>query len=308
MKFYFAPLEGIAGYVYRNAHHAYFDNIDKYFSPFVVPNQNARLKTKELKDVLPENNTGINLVPQIMTNNAKDFIHTAHKFKQLGYEECNLNLGCPSGTVVSKFRGSGFLRKPKELDVFLDEIFAADVMKISVKTRIGFSNPEEFFELIDIYNKYPIEELIIHPRTREDYYKNKPNLEIFKEAIRLSKNPLCYNGDICSVQDYNTFVQAFPDINSIMIGRGLLRNPGLIDDIKNNNKTNLKIMKEFHDKIYEDYKLVLSGGHNVLYKMKELWNFMIPTVTENDNYLKKIRKADRLTEYDKIIADIFGDR
>lgn len=305
MRFYFAPLEGITGYLYRNAHHSYFNHIDKYFSPFVVPNQKAKLRNKELRDVLPENNQGINLVPQIMTNSAKDFIHTSRFLGELGYDEVNLNLGCPSGTVVSKFRGSGFLRKPKELEEFLDEIFESSTINISVKTRLGFSDPDEFYPLIELYNKYPMQELIIHARTREDYYKNKPNITMFKEGIRLSKNTLCYNGDICSVEDFHAFVEECPNIGSIMIGRGLLSNPGLVGELKNGEKTELKIIKEFHDRIYQDYKNVLSGDHNVLFKMKELWIFMLPIVTNNDKFLKKIKKVDRLSDYDGIIVDLF---
>jgi len=146
MKFYFAPMEGMTGYVYRNAHHIFFDHIDKYFSPFIAANQSERFTTRELNDILPENNRGIVLIPQILTNQAADFIHTAGKLKQLGYNEINLNLGCPSATVVSKNRGSGFLSKTDDLDAFLNEIFTKATTKISIKTRIGKTDPEEFYE------------------------------------------------------------------------------------------------------------------------------------------------------------------
>ena len=195
MKYYLAPMEGITGFIYRNTYKKFFDNIDKYFTPFIVPTSSKSFKTKELRDILPENNKGMNIVPQILTNDSDGFITTARKLQQLGYSEINLNLGCPSGTVVSKNRGSGFLAKREELDKFLDEIYKIDDMKISIKTRIGKDSSEEFYELIKIYNKYPLEELIIHPRTREDFYGNKPNLEVFKDALTLSNSPVCYNGD-----------------------------------------------------------------------------------------------------------------
>jgi tRNA-dihydrouridine synthase len=214
MNFYFAPMEGLTGYVYRNAHHAFFDRINKYFTPFIVANQSDRFRTRELNDILPENNQGINLVPQLLTNNAKDFIHTSKKINLLGYNEINLNLGCPSRTVVSKNRGSGFLSKTKELDEFLDEIFTQSITKISVKTRIGRDRPEEFYELIQIYNKYPIAEVIIHPRIQKDFYKNKPNLKIFRETSILSNNPVCYNGDIHSVTDFKEFTADFPGVDT----------------------------------------------------------------------------------------------
>ncbi len=165
MNFYFAPMEGLTGYIYRNAHHAFFPKgIAKYFSPFIVANQSDSFKTRDINDILPENNQGTVLIPQLLTNNADDFIHTAKRIKLLGYSEINLNLGCPSGTVVSKSRGAGFLAKRAELDLFLEKIFNQAVTRISIKTRIGKESPEEFDELIEIFNKYPVEELIIHPR------------------------------------------------------------------------------------------------------------------------------------------------
>jgi len=218
MKYYLAPMEGITGYIYRNSYEKFFHNIDKYFTPFIIPNKSTNLKTKELRDILLENNKGMNIVPQILTNDSEGFIITARKLQQLGYNEINLNLGCPSGTVVSKNRGSGFLAKREELDIFLDEIFKINDMKISIKTRIGKDSPKEFYELIKIYNKYPIEELIIHPRTQKDFYGNKPNLEVFKDALSLSINPICYNGDIFTNSDYHRLIKAFPEIKTVMIG------------------------------------------------------------------------------------------
>jgi len=305
MNFYFAPMEGITGYVYRNAHHALFHDIDKYFSPFIGANQSERFTTRELNDILPEHNQGIVLIPQILTNHADDFIHTANKLNQLGYKEINLNLGCPSGTVVSKNRGSGFLLHTDELDAFLDEIFSRSKTKISVKTRIGKNDPEEFCELMEIFNKYPMEELIIHPRIQKDFYKNTPNLRVFKGALAVSKNPVCYNGDLFTVKDYEVFANDFPRVDTVMIGRGLISNPGLIADITTNTKLDKKLFKEFHDRIYEDYKKVLSGDVNVLHKMKELWLYMIMMFSDNAKYIKKIKKADRLFEYDEAVASLF---
>jgi len=305
MNFYFAPMEGVTGYIYRNAHNAFFNNIDKYFSPFIVANQSKSFKTRELNDVLPENNQGMVLIPQLLTNNAKDFINTSKKIKQLGYNEINLNLGCPSGTVVSKNRGSGFLSKREELDAFLDEIFSQSITKISLKTRIGKDQPEEFYDLIAIFNKYPIEELIIHPRIQKDFYKNEPNMKIFKEALILSKNPVCYNGDIFTIKDYKAFSDDFPSVDTLMFGRGLLAHPGLISDITNNIKLEKKILKDFHDKIYEDYKRILFGDTNVLFKMKELWFYMIPVFSDNAKYAKKIKKSKKLYDYDEAVSSLF---
>lgn len=305
MKFYLAPMEGITGYIYRNSYEKYFHNIDKYFTPFIVPNQSVSLKTKELKDLLPQNNKGLNIVPQILTNDAEGFILTANKLKQLGYEEINLNLGCPAGTVVSKKRGSGFLAYPEELDKFLDEIYKIDNMKISIKTRLGKERADEFYKLIEIYNKYPLEELIIHPRTREDFYGNTPNLEVFKDALKLSKHSICYNGDIFTLNSYNKIINEFPKVNKVMLGRGILANPGLIGEIKNNEFANKEIIKMFHDEIFENYTILLNEDKNAMYRMKELWGYMSHIFTNNKKYYKKIKKAQKAIDYKNAVNSLF---
>lgn len=308
MKFYLAPMEGITGFVYRNSYEQFFHNIDKYFTPFIVPTSSKSFKTKELRDILPENNKGIYIVPQILTNDSDGFINTAEKLQQLGYNEINLNLGCPSGTVVSKGRGSGFLAKRDELDKFLDEIYIKDDIEISVKTRIGRDEPEEFYELIKIYNKYPIKELIIHPRTRRDFYGNTPNLEVFKDALSLSTNPVCYNGDIFTLENYKNFKSEFSEVNEIMLGRGILANPGLIDEIIDNKLLDKKILKDFHDDILFNYREVFKDDNIALYRMKELWGYMIYIFSDNKKYSKKIKKSQNINTYQEAISDLFNEQ
>ena len=308
MKYYLAPMEGITGHVYRNAYKKYFDNIDKYFTPFIVSNQSLSLKTKELRDLLPENNLGLNIVPQILTNDAEGFILTANKLKQLGYDEINLNLGCPAGTVVSKNRGSGFLAFKDELDKFLDEICKICDMKISVKTRLGKDSPEEFYKLIEIYNKYPLEELIIHPRTREDFYGNTPNLKIFEEALTLSKHSICYNGDIFTASNYNDIVDKFKEIDKVMLGRGILANPGLIGEIKENKFLTKETLKDFHDELFENYTILLNEDKNAMYRMKELWGYMSHIFTNNKKYYKKIKKAQKAKDYKEAVSRLFEEQ
>lgn len=306
---YFAPLEGITGYIFRNAYQMYFPYIDKYFTPFISPNQNRSLSPKETREILPENNKGIYLVPQILTNRADYFVQTAKELKDnYGYEEVNLNLGCPSGTVVAKGKGAGFLARKEELNIFLEEIFKISDIKISVKTRIGKNSPDEFYELINIFNKYPLHELIIHPRIRTDFYKNKPNMKVFTDATELSVNPLCYNGDVFTPQDYDNISKEFPQLEAVMIGRGLLMNPNLSGIITRDKTIDKKKLKEFHDKLYTDYRQVLSGDTNVLYKMKELWFHMIHMFSGNEKYMKKIRKATRLCDYEEAIRRLFAEQ
>lgn len=306
MKFYLAPLEGITGYVFRNAHYDYFHPADKYFTPFITPGLNSSLKSKALKDVLPENNHGPAVVPQILTNRADEFIYTEKQLGEMGYTEINLNLGCPSGTVVAKGRGSGFLAFRDKLDAFLDEIYSRTEMKISIKTRLGKESWEEFDALLDIYNQYPLEELIIHPRTREDYYKGLPNLEAFRLGVEKSRCPVCYNGNIFTGEDYHGFLKKFPETDCMMIGRGLVANPALLDIL--HNETTLvdkTVLRRFHDRIYEDYGSMLYGETNLLYKMKELWNYMICIFSDSKKYGKKIRKAQKLKDYERIVDELF---
>ena len=308
MKFYLAPMEGITVFIYRNAYEKYFGNIDKYFTPFVVPNKSKSLKTREFRDILPDNNKGLNVIPQILTDDAEGFIFTARKLQELGYNEVNLNLGCPAGTVVSKGRGSGFLGRKDELDAFLDEIYTIDDMKISIKTRLGVESPEEFHDILKIYNKYPLEELIIHPRTRKDFYGNTPNLEMFKIATEISNTSLCYNGDIFTSNDYNKIQNEFENVDKYMLGRGVLANPGLTNEIKDGIYMDKNILKNFHDEIFNTYKEVFKEDKNAMYRMKEIWGYMIYMFSDSKKYGKKIKKAQKVEDYNYAVQSLFAEQ
>lgn len=302
MKYYLAPLEGVTTYVYRNAYHRYFRPMDKYFTPFIVPHKNKKFNARELKELSPEHNRGLHVVPQLLTNQAEEFIKTAKEIEAFGYREINLNLGCPSGTVVAKNKGSGFLALTDELDSFLEQIYSELTLKISIKTRIGKTSPDEFYKLMEIYNQYPMEELIIHPRIQTDYYKGKPNWEMYREAVKLSKHPLCYNGDIFTVEDDKRFTTAFPKEDTIMCGRGIIANPGLIDEIESGKTLDMQTFRAFHDYIYEEYQNISSGDRNVLFKMKELWSYMIKSFEGAEKYAKKIKKSEKLKDYESAVS------
>lgn len=297
-------MEGITGYIYRNAHHKYFRGIDKYFTPFVTPNQNKSFTNRELRDVLPENNEGINVVPQILSNKATEFIKAAQELSQMGYSEVNLNLGCPSGTVVSKYKGSGFLSVPDKLEEFLDKVCSADIPKISVKTRIGRFDVGEFDELLNIFNKFSIKELIIHPRIQTDFYNNKPNMKIFAQAQEKSVNPICYNGDIFTQDDYRTCINILHNNENIMLGRGMLMNPGFFEE----NVDKYKI-REFLEQILSDYIITFGDDKSVLFKMKEIWFYMIKLFENEPDYsdtlVKKIRKASTIMDYQSAVESVF---
>lgn len=308
MNLYMAPLEGITGHVFRSTFFECFGYVDKYFIPFIKPNQKGHLSSKERQDILPENNEGMYAVPQILTNSSEDFLRTVWKLKQYGYKEINLNLGCPSKTVISKGRGSGFLAYPEMLDRFLYEVFEKVDVEVSIKTRIGKDSPQEFERLLGIYNQYPLKELIIHPRIQKEFYKNHPNLEVFAEAVKNSRHPVCYNGDIFSVKDYQRFTELFPQVDTLMLGRGILMNPGLTRQISAGSPLDKVSLRIFHDKLYGKYSTVLSGEKTILFKMKELWSFLAPIFTDYEKYAKRIRKAERCKVYEEAVDALFAEQ
>lgn len=305
MRYYLAPLEGITGYIMRNTYHNYFEPADKYFIPFISPTYTRKFGSKEINDILPEHNQGMYAVPQVLTNKAEDFLWTLEWLREYGYEEVNLNLGCPSKTVVTKHRGSGFLSQTEELDRFFEEVFSKMDVKISVKTRIGKFEPEEFEELLQIYNRYPIHELIVHPRVQQEYYKGKPHWDVFGWAYEKSKNPVCYNGDIFTATDYEQLLQQFPNLNCVMLGRGILRNPALIGQLKYGEAPKKEQIKAYHDELYAKYQEVLFGEKTVLFKMKEFWFYLDELFEDNKKYIKQIRKAEKLSVYENAVNTMF---
>lgn len=305
--FYFAPLEGISWYVYRNMQAKHFKAADYYVTPFIAPNQKREIRNKDKQDVLPENNRGMKIIPQLIGNRADEFIDTARQLEALGYHEINLNLGCPSNTVVAKGKGAGFLTRPEELEAFLEEIFGSLSMDISIKTRIGRYHEDEFYEILDLFNRFPIKQLMIHPRIQKEFYGGKPHMEQFAYAYKNSRNPVCYNGDIFTAEDYKKLAGDFPKLESVMLGRGMLANPALLEEISGEGKADKKRIKAFHDELLAAYEEILFGDITVLHKMKELWHYMICIFDHSEKYGKQIRKAKTLTEYKGIVKGLFAE-
>ena len=306
VKYYMAPLESVTTWIYRQAHAKIYGRLDKYFIPFLEPHEKRDFKTRELQEILPEHNENIYAVPQILTNRSEGFIKLAKALKDWGYEEVNLNLGCPSKTVVTKGKGSGFLAKPEELERFLTEIFDAlsGEVKISVKTRIGKEDPEEFPALLKLFNKYPMEELIIHPRVQKDGYGNVPRLELYELAEKQSVNPLCYNGNLYTREQIRNFAERFPGTERLMLGRGFLRDPGLLYNEGKDSKDIFEKFWAFHDLVYEGYQERNMGDRNVLFKMKELWSYQVYQFSEPERLFKVFKKAQDCKEYEQMIRNL----
>lgn len=334
IKFYFAPMEGVTGYTLRNVHHACYPGVDAYFTPFIAPNQHHAVNPKEHRDVVQTNNTGVPLIPQVLTNKSELFLWSARELKaKYGYNEVNLNLGCPSKTVVSKHKGSGFLEDTEKLDRFFDEVFTAVEAasslgkpgeaaciypRISVKTRLGIDSVEEFAAILQVYNKYPLSELIIHARVQKEFYKGEPHLEAFADVVKETSHSLCYNGDIWTLEDYKRVRKLFPTVEKVMIGRPLMANPELVQELKayevcladerewNGYENSVENLKKFHDRLLQGYLVQMNGdGNNVLFKMKELWGFMSRQFSEKERLIKKMVKANTIEEYERLAEQIF---
>jgi hypothetical protein len=309
MKIYMAPMEGVTNYVFRKVYIKHFSGVDKFFTPFITPHMKKGFSKSELMELNSEYNKGQYLIPQILTNSAEDFLKLADEIEEMGYSEFNINLGCPSGTVTSKGRGSGFLQDPEALDRFFYEIFEKkDNITISVKTRIGFSDYGEWDDLLKVYKKYDFNEIIIHPRLRSDFYKNNIHLPSFTEACNTFKQNIIYNGDIKTLDDVNDLKTKIFDekVTGIMIGRGLVRNPLLAESIKENIET-ISIIRtiEFLDDIVEEYMSLGFGERNTLFKLKEIWGMIIGDDDRYVKILKKIRKSGGLKEYKMAINELY---
>lgn len=308
IKYYMAPMEGVTGYVFRNAYAKYYGGIERYFTPFVA---NKKLGHREKNDVCPEHNAGMAVVPQILTNRAEDFLAIAEILREYGYDTVNLNLGCPSGTVAARGRGAGFLAMPDKLDHFLEEIFEKCPLRISIKTRIGKENPAEWEQLLAIYEKYPLEELIVHPRVQTDFYKNRVNLEAFALAEKSSRHSLCYNGDIVDAASAAHIRDSFPSVDKFMIGRGLIKRPWLLEELSGGRQEKQERKERFyrfHNELLEGYRQQMSGDKNTLFKMKELWAYWGENFADADRQLKKIRKCERVAEYECLVDALFREK
>ena len=300
MNLYYAPLEGITTYTYRNTHREIFGGCDEYYAPFIVPTDNEKISMKTLRDINGQNNSVMPKI-QVMCTTPTAFAEFVKKVKGIGYNEVNLNLGCPSGTVVKKARGSGALRDVDALDKFFDEVFSLTDIKITVKTRTGFYSHDEFDDILSVYTKYPISELTVHPRIREEYYKGVPNMESFEKAYHKFQGKLCYNGNIYTVDDYNNIADKYPHLNSVMIGRGAVRNPAIFREIKGGKKLQTQELINFSNLLEKRYFELLQSDRYTLHRLKEIWLYAVTSYPDETKIVKAIKKSAKLSELNSAI-------
>ncbi|MBQ3252781.1 MAG: tRNA-dihydrouridine synthase family protein [Oscillospiraceae bacterium] len=302
MRYYFAPLEGLTDAIYRRLHHKFFPGIDRYYTPFISPTAHRVLTPKEQRELPPADQLDYVCIPQVLTKHSEDLLWFAEQCADLGYTEINLNLGCPSGTVTAKGKGSGMLKDPDALDRFLDEVFYRCPIALSVKTRIGFAEPGEFDRLLQIFNQYPICELIIHPRVRAQFYNGPVEKTVFEKALADTTNPLCYNGNLCTKADIEAIRKSYPQVESVMLGRALIADPGLLTD----GGSDAQILEAFHDALLEQYIENFGGARNAMFRMKENWHHMLCKFENADKLGKQLRKTTDIAEYRHITREIFN--
>ncbi len=302
-----APLEGITTWLFRRTHARMFGGADRYFTPFFSPAAEHILTKKELRDLAPEQNAGVPTVPQVMTRRAEDFLWAAERMAELGYGEVNLNLGCPSGTVTAKGKGAGFLLRPDELDAFLDAVFSRVCLPVSVKTRIGYRDAAELPRLLEIFRRYPICELIVHPRLREEFYRGPVHLDAFAQALADSPVPVVYNGDLKRPEDVSDILRRFPAVSGVMIGRGAAADPALPRRLRGGPAAGREELQTFTQTLYDGYRSAYGSAGPAAQRMKELWFYLIERFDGGEKYAKKMRRVKAPEEYERLEAGIFQE-
>ncbi len=295
-----APLKGITDHVFRNTFADHFSGFDLAVAPFIASRRDSVMKRKHIKDLLPENNDRLPVVPQIMSKTAKEFIVLADYLYSVGYDTVNWNLGCPFPAVAKKGRGAGMLPHTEMIRAFLDTVVSGIKGALSIKVRLGWRRTDDIFRLLPVFNQFPLKEIIIHPRTGVQRYEGTVDLDAFETCLGLIDHPVVYNGDMKTLRDFNTLSERFPGVGRWMIGRWCISNPFLPLIIKTGQDCipdKIQRMKRFHAALYDAYGAVLDGPSHLLNKMKGIWCYMTLPLTECKKTMKKIKKSTRPDQY-----------
>ncbi|MDX2414177.1 MAG: tRNA-dihydrouridine synthase family protein [Bacteroidales bacterium] len=308
VKIYSSPLQGYTDFRFRNAFQKNFGGIDSYMAPYIRLNGKKEIKAANKRDLLPANNDSLDLIPQVITKDADEFILVAKYVQGLGYNELNWNLGCPYPMVAKKGMGSGLLKNTGTIDKVLKQVFAESEIKISVKMRLGYERTDEFIQVLPILDKYPLENISIHPRIGKQLYKGGVYLDEFARCMDLSNHTLIYNGDITSVQRFREVQDQFPEIENWMIGRGLIADPFLPAMIKADKldypDNRIEVFRQFHDTLLASYIEAFSGSKHVLQKMFYFWGYFVRSFPNAGKGLKMIKKAQNIDSYKKHVSSI----
>lgn len=310
VKLSLGPFQGITDAPFRNVFKKHFSGIDKYYTPFFTGIQKDHAKNLQGEEIDPACNDVETLTPQILSTDAEEILRFASQCKELGYKEINLNMGCPFPRVANKKRGSGLLPYPEKIESMLNTVFERIDLKFSIKCRLGYFSPEEIFPVIEVFNRYPLSELIIHPRIGKQLYKGEADVQRFAELIPTIKAPLVYNGDIVSVESFERIRERVKPVNEFMLGRGILANPFLAEAIRVGLDSNLTRTERLHTYVvdlYEDRLRHAGGSPKVLGRMKELWSYMMYSFDEPQDIWRKIKKINALKEYEDTVETVFRE-
>ena len=304
-----SPLQGFTDFRFRNAFHKYFGGIDTFYSPYIKLNGKLVVKGSYERDILPENNSTLEVIPQIITNDAEEFLFVAKYVQQFGYKELNWNLGCPYPMVAKCGMGSGLIKNTDQIENILKRVHNETDIIVSMKMRMGYENASEILDVFPILEQYPIKNIAIHARIGKQLYKGGVDLDSFQKCLDTSKQRIYYNGDITSVTKFNELQERFPSIEHWMIGRGLIADPFLPSMIKNNTteypKNKLEIFEAFHDEIYREYDAYLQGPTPIRMKMLGFWEYFSESFSNPQKTFKKIKKAGNSKNYEIAVKEIF---
>jgi tRNA-dihydrouridine synthase B len=304
-----SPLQGFTDFRFRNAYQKFFGGIDKYIAPYIRVNRNPGIKPASDRDISPANNSSLNLVPQIITKDANEFLLVANHVQKLGYTELNWNLGCPYPMIAKRGMGSGLLSMPEKIDEILTRVCAETDIQVSVKMRLGYESSKEIFQVLPVLERYRLTNITIHPRIGKQLYRGDVDLKAFEECLLQSSHKIFYNGDITSVRSFRELKQRFPTINNWMIGRGLIADPFLPSMIKADNpiypENRYEIFNAFHDALFSSYEEALSGPKHLLMKMYSFWEFFIQSFPSSPKSLKEIKKSRNINAYRAAVKSLF---
>ena len=291
-----SPLQGFTDFRFRNAFHKYFGGIDTFYSPYIKLNGKLVIKGSYERDILPENNNTLQVIPQIITNDAEEFLFVTKYVQQLGYKELNWNLGCPYPMVAKCGMGSGLISNTSQIEHILKRVHNETDIIVSMKMRMGYENPTEILDVFPILEQYPIKNIAIHARIGKQLYKGGVDLDSFQKCLDTSKQKIYYNGDITSVEKFRTMQERFPSIDHWMIGRGLIADPFLPSMIKNDTteypKNKLEIFEAFHDTIFQEYDSYLQGPTPIRMKMLGFWEYFSESFSNPKKPIKKLKKLE----------------
>ena len=301
-----APMEGVTGHVFRRVNAECFGKLDRYYTPFIAPPRvGSAFGKRACEELDPEADAGLDVVPQLLTRDADEFVWAARLLAGMGYREVNLNVGCPAGVVVAKGKGSGFLRDVPGLEAFLQDVCTRSPIPVSVKTRLGVKDDGEYGRILEMYCRLPFAELIVHPRVREDYYRGVPRREAYGETLARAPFPVAYNGDIFAVEDADSLLQAYPGTRHVMLGRGIVANPALARMMRGGEPAGRAELRDFHDRLFGAYGELI--GSKAIFPMKEWWSYAKCCFADPLAVHKSVREVHTVEEYEAAVERAFGE-